>query len=153
MLKFPFHWRSRNYQLPKSWFTLRLVTRYVCAASRLMRSLAQPGSTQREVLGAPNRPGTERRRGKEPVVESGDRQKACMSMCCKLRTLWLELNCPKPNREGSSCPPIDTMSEIDALLRLSFYVRFGRPLQGRRWSTRLLKGMSGRPTVCSDVSS
>src|SRR5437867_11087659 len=112
--------------------TLRPMTSYVCAASRLMISLAQPGRTQREVLGAPNPPEVERWRGKEPVVESGDRQKACMSMRCKLRTLWLELHCPKPNGEGSSCPPIDTMSEIDALLRLSFYVRPGRPLQGRR---------------------
>jgi len=73
------------------------VTASVCAASHLMVSPAQPGSTQKEVLGAPNRPEVERRRGKEPVVESSDWQKMCMPGCCKLRALWPELNCPKPN--------------------------------------------------------
>jgi len=43
-----------------------------------MVSLAQPGGTQKEVLGAPNRPEIERWRGKEPVVESGDEQKMCV---------------------------------------------------------------------------
>jgi hypothetical protein len=132
---------------------LRFMTAYVCAVSRLMRSPMQSGRTEREVLGAPNRPEIERWRGKEPVMESGGQQKACMLMCCKLRVLWLELNCPKSNREGSSCSPIDTMPEIDAFLRLGFYGRSGRPLQERRWSTRSLKGMSGRPTARSDASS
>ena len=44
--------------------TLPLVTAYVCAVSRLTVSLVQPGSTQKEVPGSPNRPGTERQRGK-----------------------------------------------------------------------------------------
>jgi hypothetical protein len=35
-----------------------------------MISLAQPGTTQREVVGAPNRPEVEIERGKEPVVEA-----------------------------------------------------------------------------------
>jgi hypothetical protein len=90
-----------------------------------MVSLAQPGRTQKEVLGAPNRPEIERWRGKEPVVESGDEQKMCRFMRRKLRVLWSELDCPKPNREGSSCPPIDTTSEVDALLHLDCYVRSG----------------------------
>jgi len=112
--------------------TLPPVTAYVCAASRSMVSLAQPGSTQKEVLGAPNRPEVERQRGQEPVVESGDEQKMCMFMCCKLRALWSELDCSKPNFQRSRCPPIDTTSEVDALLRLDFYVRSGRLLQERR---------------------
>jgi len=112
--------------------TMRFVAAYVCAVSRLMISLAQPGTTQREVVGAPNRPEVERWRGKEPVVESGDRQKACTSMRCKLRTLWLELNCPKPNSQGSSCSPIGTMPQADALLGLDSYVRLRPPLQERR---------------------
>src|SRR5947209_8116699 len=128
---------------------LRFITACVCAASRLMVSPAQLGSTQKEVLGAPNRPEIERWRGKEPVVESSDWQKMCMPRCCKLRALWSELDCPKPNLQGSSCPPIDTTSEVDALLRLDFYVRSGRLLQERRWPTRSLKGMSRRPTVRS----
>jgi hypothetical protein len=133
--------------------TLRLITHYVCAVSRLMISPVQPGRTEREVLGAPNRPEIERWRGKEPVMESGGQQKTCMLRCRKLRVLWLELDCPKPNLQGSSCPPIDTRPGIDALLRLGSYVRPGRPLQKSRWSMRSLKGMSGRPTACSDVSS
>jgi hypothetical protein len=55
--------------------TLRLVTASVCAVSRLTVSLVQQGSTQKELLGSPNRPGTERQRGKEPVAESSDEQK------------------------------------------------------------------------------
>jgi hypothetical protein len=97
-----------------------------------MVSPVQPGSTQKEVLGAPNPPEVERWRGKEPVVESGDEQKMCMFMCCKLRALWSELDCPKPNFQGRSWPPIDTASQVDALLRLDFYVRSGRLLQERR---------------------
>src|SRR5947209_7307146 len=118
-----------------------------------MISLAQPGSTQKEVLGAPNQPEVERWKGKEPVVESGGQQKTCMLRCRKLRTLGLELNCPKPNAQGSSCSPIGTTPEADALLNADFYVRSGFLLQGRRWLTKSFKGMSGRPTVCSDVLS
>jgi hypothetical protein len=44
--------------------TLPLVTAYVCAVSRLIVSLVQPGSTQKEVLGPPNLPRAERQRGK-----------------------------------------------------------------------------------------
>jgi hypothetical protein len=56
-----------------------------------MVSLAQPGSAQKEVLGAPNRPEIERWRGKESVVESGGQQKTRMLMRPKLRTLGSEL--------------------------------------------------------------
>jgi hypothetical protein len=135
--------------IPELPATLPLVTASVCAASRSMVSPAQPGRTQKEVLGAPNRPEIERWRGKEPVAESGDEQKMCMFLRRKLRALWSELDCPKPNLQGSRCPPIDTTSEVDALLRLDFYVRSGRLLQERRWPTRSLKGMSGRPKVRS----
>ena len=103
--------------------TLRLMTAYVCASSRLMVSPVHLGRTQKEVLGAPNRPEIERWRGKEPVVESGEEQKMCIFLCRKLRALWSELNCPKPNLQGSSCPPIDTTSQIDAILNGDFYVR------------------------------
>ncbi len=48
-------------------------------------------------------------------MESGDEQKMCMFLHRKLRALWSELNCPKPNFQGSICPPIDTTSEVDAL--------------------------------------
>src|SRR6266576_2930415 len=97
-----------------------------------MVSPVQPGRTRRNVLGAPNRPEAERQRGKEPVEESGNQQKTCRLMCCKLRALWSERDCPKPNFQGSRCSPIGTTPEADALLRLDFYVRFGRPPQGRR---------------------
>jgi hypothetical protein len=97
-----------------------------------MISLAQPGRTQKEVLGAPNRPEIERWRGKEPVVESGEEEKMCRFLCRKLRALWSELNCPKPNLQGSICSPIDTTSEVDALFRLDFYVRSRRLLEERR---------------------
>ncbi len=65
--------------------TLRPVTAYVCAVSRLMISPVQPGRTEREVLGAPDRPEIERWRGKEPVMESGGQQKTGMLRCRKLR--------------------------------------------------------------------
>ncbi len=61
-------------------------------------------------------------------MESGGQQKTCMLRCRKLRVLWLELDCPKPNLQGSSCPPIDSMSEIDALF---FAPRFLR----KTWAT------------------
>src|SRR5690348_13549168 len=77
--------------------TLRLVTAYVCAVSRLMGSPMQSGRTEREVLGAPNRPDIERWRGKEPVMESGGQQKTCVLRCRKLRMLWPELDCSKSN--------------------------------------------------------
>src|SRR5689334_11121955 len=85
--------------------SLRLVTPCVCAVSRLMRSPVQLGRTERKVLGAPDLPEIERWRGKEPVMESGGQQKTCTLRCRKLRVLWRELDCPKPNREGSRCPP------------------------------------------------
>ena len=69
----------------------------VCAVLRLIVSLVQPGSTQKEVLGSPNLPGAERQRGKEHVVERSDELKICRLMCCKIRALWRELDCPKPN--------------------------------------------------------
>ena len=34
-----------------------------------------------------------------------------------------ELDCPKPNPQGSICPPIDTMPEVDVILSCDFYVR------------------------------
>ena len=39
---------------------IHLVAAYVCAVSRLMVSLAQPGNTQKEVFGSFNLPGVER---------------------------------------------------------------------------------------------
>jgi len=88
-----------------------------------MVSPVQLGRIQKEILGAPNLPEIERGRGKEPVVESGDEQKMCMFLRRKLRALWSELNCPKPNLQGSSCPPIDTTSQVDAILNGDCYVR------------------------------
>jgi hypothetical protein len=57
---------SREFRLcPKAELvTLRLVTAYVCAVSRLTVSLAQPGRTQKEVPGSPNQPRAERQKGK-----------------------------------------------------------------------------------------
>ena len=40
--------------------TLRLVTAYVCAISRLMISLAQPGNTQKEGFRSFDLPGVEK---------------------------------------------------------------------------------------------
>jgi hypothetical protein len=102
---------------------LRLVTAYVCAVSRLTVSLVQPGSTQKEVLGSPNRPEAERQRGKEHVAESSDQTKICRLTRCKNRALRRELDCPKPNSQESNCPLIDTISEVDAILSGDFYVR------------------------------
>ncbi len=42
---------------------LRLVTASVCAVSRTIVSLAQPGVTEKEVTGRPHLPGPERERG------------------------------------------------------------------------------------------
>jgi hypothetical protein len=89
-----------------------------------MVSLAQPGSTQKEVLGPPNLPGAERQRGKEHVVERSDELKIGRLMRCKIRALWRELDCPKPNSQGSMRTPIDTISEVDAILNRDYHGRF-----------------------------
>ena len=68
--------------------------RPVCAVRRSVVSLAQPGRTQKEVLGSPNLPGPEREREQEHVVESGAGMKTCRPRCCKTRVLWRELHCP-----------------------------------------------------------
>jgi hypothetical protein len=65
---------------------------------------------------APNLPGVETQRGNEHVAESGDQTKIGKLMRCKVRALWRELDCPKPNSQGSMRTPIDTLSEVDAIL-------------------------------------
>ena len=82
-------------------------------------------------------------------MESSEPQKACMRLCCKIRALWSGRDCSKPNSQGSICPPIDTMSEVDAILSHDIHVRSWLLLQDGRWPTRSLKGVNGRPTVRS----
>jgi hypothetical protein len=54
---------------------------------------------------------------------SSDQQKACMRTCCKIRALWSGLDCSKSNSQGSICPPIATMPEVDAILSRDIHVR------------------------------
>jgi len=49
-------------------------------------------------------------------VESNNELKRGRLMCCEIRALWRELDCPKPNSQGSMRTPIDTLSEVDAIL-------------------------------------
>jgi hypothetical protein len=87
--------RYRGKMTTKKTPTLRFIAASLCAVSRLMVSLVQPGRTQRKVLGSPHQPGAERRRGKEHVMESGDEPEVQRNMRRKTRALWQELNCPK----------------------------------------------------------
>jgi len=79
--------------------TLPLVTAYVCAMSRAITSLAQPGRTWKEVLGSAILPDTERFRGPEPDGKAAMYLKACTDRRRKTRTLWQELHCPKFNSQ------------------------------------------------------
>src|ERR1700686_4081317 len=60
-----------------------------------------------------------------------------------------ELDCPKPNSQGSICPPIDTMLELDVILSCDFSVRSIFLLRNERCPPRSFKGMSGPPVVRS----
>lgn len=79
--------------------TLPLVTAYVCAMSRTITSLVQPGRTRKEVLGSAILPDTERFRGPEPDGKAVMHPKACRDRRCKTRTLRQELDCPKFNSQ------------------------------------------------------
>jgi hypothetical protein len=56
-------------------------------------------------------------------VESTNELKIWRLMCCEIRALWRELDCPKPNSQGSMRTPIDTISEVDAILNRDYHGR------------------------------
>ena len=49
-------------------------------------------------------------------MESSKELKVGRLMCCKIRALWRELDCPKPNAQGRMRTPIATLSKVDAIL-------------------------------------
>ena len=130
------------------------MTASLCAVSRTIVSLAQPGRTQKEVLGSPTLPRPERERGQEHGVESSGGPKACKPRCCKTRVLWRERHCPKPNSQGSICPPIGTTSIADVRSnhgiegRSGFLLRVGpminEIIEGNEWAAY---GTLGRTLV------
>ncbi len=66
------------------------------------------------------------------MLESGDVVETQHDGCRDARILWQELDCPKPNVQGSICPLIGNMSDTDALLntimygRIVFFLQEGR---------------------------
>jgi hypothetical protein len=72
---------------------------------------------------SPSLPGAEKQRGQEHVAESSDQTKIGNLMHCKVRALWRELDCPKPNSQRSMRTPIDTLSFVDAILNGDYHGR------------------------------
>ena len=76
-----------------------------CAVSRTMVSLAQPGGTERRVLGSPAYFHSERGEGTAACRERGGQPKTCRLTHCKTRTIRVRLDCLKPNlRSGRLVP-------------------------------------------------
>ena len=76
-----------------------------CAASRTMRSLAQPGGTERRVPGSPAYFHSERGERTAACRERSGQRKTCRLMHCKTRTIRVRLDCLKPNlRSGRLVP-------------------------------------------------
>ena len=92
---------------------LRLVSASVCAVWRLTISLAQPGTTQKEVVGSLDLPRPEKEQGQQHVENAMTIPKAQRDGRRKTRALWQELNCPKSNSLGSICPPIGNVPDTD----------------------------------------
>jgi hypothetical protein len=126
-----------------------LVAHRVCAVSRRMISLVQPGSTQKEVFGSPNLPGSEKGRGTEPGAESSKERKRGRLRCGKIRALWRELDGPKPHAQGSMRTPLDTFSDVDAIRNSDGHGRSLFLLRDGRGPLRVCKGRSGPPPARS----
>jgi hypothetical protein len=71
--------------------------RRVCAVRRFVVSPAQPGGTRREVLGSPDLPRGESPTGNRACQGRGGRLEASRAGYRKIRTIWLKLDCLKPN--------------------------------------------------------
>jgi hypothetical protein len=73
------------------------IARPVCAVRRFVVSPAQPGRTRREVLGSPDLPRGESPTGTRACQGRGGRLEASRAGYRKIRTIWLKLDCLKPN--------------------------------------------------------
>ena len=94
---------------------LRLASATVCAVWRLTISLAQPGTTQKEVVGSLDLPRPERGQGQQHVENAATVPKAQRNGRRKTRALWQELDCPKSNSQGSICPPSGNVPDTAVL--------------------------------------
>ena len=69
----------------------------MCAVRRFVVSPTQSGRTWREVLGSPDLPGGESRRGPQHVRNVVTAEETPKAVCCKTRAIWPRLDCLKPN--------------------------------------------------------
>jgi len=69
------------------------------AAGRDLISPVQPGRTRKEVLESPCLPGVERRKETQHAWKAMVCEKTLKQSRCKIRTLWLKLDCLKSNRQ------------------------------------------------------